>query len=200
MPAPVFLCHTVMMSYKSEHLECAAPPLEATTVFPPAQSREEARPTPSLNCHRGDIPLDVNPPRHLYTFPLAPLPSMSYGKKDEDADLGLVKVDRSQVFQEGLSLAIASSTGTRRPANHHNQRDSSTAPQSSLDDAVSYSPRSPYSSIRASRFRPPKLPPSSSESPNSSRTKMPVSARWSTLSSRSSQTRPRISSWLLAQL
>jgi coatomer protein complex subunit gamma len=25
---------------------------------------------------------------------------MSYGKKDEDADLGLVKVDRTQVFQE----------------------------------------------------------------------------------------------------
>jgi coatomer protein complex subunit gamma len=29
---------------------------------------------------------------------------MSYGKKDEDADLGLVKVDRTQVFQEGESL------------------------------------------------------------------------------------------------
>jgi len=27
---------------------------------------------------------------------------MSYGKKDEDADLGLVKVDRTQVFQEGM--------------------------------------------------------------------------------------------------
>ncbi|XDG07827.1 hypothetical protein ABKA04_007442 [Annulohypoxylon sp. FPYF3050] len=27
-------------------------------------------------------------------------PTMSYGKKDEDADLGLVKVDRTQVFQE----------------------------------------------------------------------------------------------------
>jgi hypothetical protein len=26
---------------------------------------------------------------------------MSYGKKDEDADTGLVKVDRTQVFQEG---------------------------------------------------------------------------------------------------
>jgi hypothetical protein len=32
---------------------------------------------------------------------------MSYGKKDEDADLGLVKVDRTQVFQEGPSLSIA---------------------------------------------------------------------------------------------
>lgn len=29
----------------------------------------------------------------------------NYGKKDEDADLGLVKVDRVQVFQEGKSLA-----------------------------------------------------------------------------------------------
>lgn len=26
---------------------------------------------------------------------------MSYGKKDEDADSGLVKIDRTQVFQEG---------------------------------------------------------------------------------------------------
>ena len=26
---------------------------------------------------------------------------MSYGKKDEDADTGLVKIDRTQVFQEG---------------------------------------------------------------------------------------------------
>ena len=26
---------------------------------------------------------------------------MNYGKKDEDADAGLVKVDRTQVFQEG---------------------------------------------------------------------------------------------------
>jgi hypothetical protein len=32
---------------------------------------------------------------------------MSYGKKDEDADLGLVKVDRTQVFQEGPFHAIA---------------------------------------------------------------------------------------------
>jgi len=28
---------------------------------------------------------------------------MNYGKKDEDADSGLVKVDRTQVFQEGKS-------------------------------------------------------------------------------------------------
>lgn len=30
-------------------------------------------------------------------------PTMSYGKKDEDADLALVKADRTQVFQEGSS-------------------------------------------------------------------------------------------------
>ena len=30
-------------------------------------------------------------------------PIMNYGKKDEDADSGLVKVDRTQVFQEGKS-------------------------------------------------------------------------------------------------
>lgn len=29
---------------------------------------------------------------------------MSYGKKDEDADTSLVKVDRTQVFQEGEQL------------------------------------------------------------------------------------------------
>lgn len=29
---------------------------------------------------------------------------MNYGKKDEDSDTGLVKVDRTQVFQEGKSL------------------------------------------------------------------------------------------------
>lgn len=32
---------------------------------------------------------------------------MSYGKKDEDADLGLVKVDRTQVFQEGQPATMA---------------------------------------------------------------------------------------------
>lgn len=30
---------------------------------------------------------------------------MSYGKKDEDADSGLVKIDRTQVFQEGERVA-----------------------------------------------------------------------------------------------
>lgn len=33
----------------------------------------------------------------------------NYGKKDEDADLGLVKVDRVQVFQEGECLLAISS-------------------------------------------------------------------------------------------
>lgn len=35
---------------------------------------------------------------------------MSYGKKDEDADLGLVKVDRTQVFQEGTNRPLALSS------------------------------------------------------------------------------------------
>lgn len=34
------------------------------------------------------------------------LPIMSYGKKDEDADTGLVKIDRTQVFQEGEQPAV----------------------------------------------------------------------------------------------
>lgn len=42
----------------------------------------------------------------LLVFPFPPylvvqLPNMNYGKKDEDADTGLVRVDRTQVFQEG---------------------------------------------------------------------------------------------------
>jgi coatomer protein complex subunit gamma len=37
---------------------------------------------------------------------------MNYGKKDEDADTGLVKVDRTQVFQEGQA---ARSDPARRP-------------------------------------------------------------------------------------
>lgn len=39
--------------------------------------------------------------------PAARPPTMNFGKKDEDADLGLVKVDRTQVFQEGMAAAIA---------------------------------------------------------------------------------------------
>lgn len=39
---------------------------------------------------------------------------MSYGKKDEDADLGLVKVDRTQVFQEGSLRTMADSRTAAR--------------------------------------------------------------------------------------
>jgi len=42
---------------------------------------------------------------------------MSYGKKDEDADLGLVKVDRTQVFQEGALPRINPSYASLYP-NH----------------------------------------------------------------------------------
>ena len=34
--------------------------------------------------------------------PRAVLPTMSYGKKDEDGDSALVKIDRTQVFQDCL--------------------------------------------------------------------------------------------------
>jgi hypothetical protein len=71
---------------------------------------------------------------------------MSYGKKDEDADLGLVKVDRTQVFQEGTnSPANAASASFSSPhrarwpddANSEAQQlDCSTARQSSPDDAA----------------------------------------------------------------
>lgn len=32
---------------------------------------------------------------------------MSYGKKDEDADQAIVKVDRTSVFQEGMDRSAA---------------------------------------------------------------------------------------------
>lgn len=40
--------------------------------------------------------------------PIVALPAMNYGKKDEDAETGLVKVDRTQVFQEGESEYLGS--------------------------------------------------------------------------------------------
>ncbi len=44
----------------------------------------------------------LNPPSPtLPELDYVSLPTMSYGKKDEDADIGLIKVDRTQVFQEG---------------------------------------------------------------------------------------------------
>ncbi len=35
---------------------------------------------------------------------------MSYGKKDEDADQAVVKVDRTAVFQEGIGLGTCTAT------------------------------------------------------------------------------------------
>jgi hypothetical protein len=61
---------------------------------------------------------------------------MNYGKKDEDADSGLVKVDRTQVFQEGecshRNLAELSVWELK-----NGQRDCSTARRSSPEDAAS---------------------------------------------------------------
>lgn len=47
-------------------------------------------------CQTRAVDLSPFPVRDTVT-----LPNMNYGKKDEDADTGLVKVDRTQVFQEG---------------------------------------------------------------------------------------------------
>lgn len=66
---------------------------------------------PSLRlprCQRGDYPECALKPSwtpHDQSSSDA-VAKMSYGKKDEDADLGLVKVDRTQVFQEGEMRAI----------------------------------------------------------------------------------------------
>lgn len=67
---------------------------------------------------------------------------MSYGKKDEDADLGLVKVDRTQVFQEGSFAPngyLPSSSATHPAISMltwlSKQPDSSTALRFSRDDA-----------------------------------------------------------------
>jgi hypothetical protein len=61
----------------------------------------------------------------------------NYGKKDEDADLGLVKVDRVQVFQEGECLPEAHSIPHYLEMVAHepvSQLDYSTAPQFSRED------------------------------------------------------------------
>lgn len=60
---------------------------------------------------------------------------MSYGKKDEDADLGLVKVDRTQVFQEGEHTSIASTPPTTQL--NGGQHDYSTVPRFSREDVAS---------------------------------------------------------------
>lgn len=127
------------------------------------------------------------------------LPTMSYLKKDEDADTGLVKLDRTQVFQEGEQVPpdavrrrqqelIVADIGCPQP-------DSLTARLFSRADVASFSPRSPCFSIRARSSLPSRPPPSSSASRSCSRTKMPVCARWSTWSSRSWPALLRTPSW-----
>lgn len=61
---------------------------------------------------------------------------MSYGKKDEDADQAIVKVDRTSVFQEG--------TGDPHSLTHADRTSKhaySTPLQSLLEDAGFYSQR-----------------------------------------------------------
>jgi hypothetical protein len=50
---------------------------------------------------------------------------MSYGKKDEDADSALVKIDRTQVFQEGKQAPAARATAQTRPASRRHSGGSS---------------------------------------------------------------------------
>lgn len=142
---------------------------------------------------QGRTAIDLPPPFNNTSFPRTS-PRMNYGKKDEDADTGLVKIDRTQVFQEGehsesestwrwaekmpCTLQLSNSEANRRRQSA--QLDSSTAPRSSRDDAESSSPRSLSSSTRARSSRPTRPRRSSSASRSSSRTRMPVSARWST--------------------
>lgn len=57
---------------------------------------------------------DASPSSAFTPQLLAQLPSMNYGKRDEDADSGLVKVDRTQVFQEGQAVCSGSDPA-RRP-------------------------------------------------------------------------------------
>ncbi len=60
---------------------------------------------------------------------------MSYGKKDEDADQAIVKVDRTSVFQEGEIVGALS----RLPKLIHTwQHDYSTPPRCRLEDVEYY--------------------------------------------------------------
>jgi len=69
-------------------------------------------------------------------------PTMSYGKKDEDADLGLVKVDRTQVFQEGEHQFSAPQLGVYCPLTYWCQWNSPTLQQ--LSDPAAKMPDSPH--------------------------------------------------------
>lgn len=63
--------------------------------------------------------------RPPYSFPSAirdVLPTMSYGKKDEDADTSLVKIDRTQVFQEGEPASRRFCKRRRRRRQQHQQQ------------------------------------------------------------------------------
>ena len=52
-----------------------------------------------------DLPFQYHNPSPVVS------PRMNYGKKDEDADTGLVKIDRTQVYQEGEQTRIRRSAG-----------------------------------------------------------------------------------------
>lgn len=162
---------------------------------------------PKVNWQRRELEIQTRKPPHLQPHPLgivqcsaAPqllttLPTMSYGKKDEDADMGLVKVDRTQVFQEGEFPAIRPAPAVRAmliadaPSTQH---DCSTALQSSPESAGSSSQRSPSCSTRGRSSPPTKPRRCSSAFRSSSRTRMPAYGRWCCSPSKSWPARPRI--------
>ena len=70
---------------------------------------------------------------------------MSYGKKDEDADGAILKVDRTAVFQEGLSMP----TRTDNIVDHQQLVSSTTLPYR-LGNVGYFSRRSPSYSLLGS--------------------------------------------------
>lgn len=123
--------------------------------------------------------------------------TMSNFKKDEDADIAIMRVDRTSVFQEGELICYPTLIQQLMLSVQH---DCSIPPRYNLEDAESFSPRLPSSSTLESDFLPTKQLPYSLESPNCFRTKMPAYGRWSILLSRRSHILLRILSWSQARL
>lgn len=87
---------------------------------------------------------------------------MSYGKKDEDGDGAILKVDRTVVFQEGNSGKPPEYAG----ADCKMQLAFSTTLLYHLENAVYYSPRYLCSFSPVNPFRPTRLQTSFLASPN----------------------------------
>lgn len=102
---------------------------------------------------------------------------MSYGKKDEDADQAIVKVDRTAVFQEGES----DEGMAEKAALTENIQPVCSIPRPyRLEDVGYSSPRSPFFFSQASAFPPMRPLRSSSAFRSSSRIRMLLYGRWCT--------------------